>query len=437
VDLDQVVGYALAARKRETQRNIWLAVLLVAFVVILLLPLGGAKAILLLISAIVAWLVIFYFEWFAYFRVVIPNLIAKSARVPSAPELPVPTREVGYPGGPRTNNVTVYSGYSPFTGSGIRVGGWSFAVNIAKGKQNLGTTLNPKPFAVGELYKSVIESISSLQIDGLSLESKLHVDGQRIRDDKQFLPSPEQRPNTWVDPRLVEQFAEHPTEAVRYYLCARVVSWQGELVVSMLLRFVKLNDKLFIEANYFVLPPIHPRYHAIDKLPLVPSWEKKLGLAMNALPRTLVLWPASPLILLASAAGFIERSNREGATLRLIRRSQVFDYGANASLREQAASPLYRRYFEKLDKEMYVKVIERHVLETLVRFLDQRDIDTSDFNEQRLTILNSGLIVSGGSVTADSLAVGEGARASGGGSDGGSRADGAGARAARAATPAT
>jgi hypothetical protein len=333
------------------------------------------------------------------------------------------------------SNVTVYSGYSPFTGSGIRVGGWSFAVNIAKGKQSLGATLIPKPFTVGELYRSVVQSISGLQIDGLSLESKLHVDGQRIRDDKQFLPSPEQRPNTWVDPRLVEHFAEHPTEVVRYYLCARVVSWQGELVVSMLLRFVKLNDKLFIEANYFVLPPIHQRYHAIDKLPLVPSWEKTLGLAANALPRTLLLWPASPFLLLASVVGFFERRSREGATLRLIRRSQVFDYSANASLREQAASPLYRRYFEKLDKEMYVKVIERHVLETLVRFLDERDIDTSDFNEQRLTILNSGLIVSGGSVTADSLAVGEGARASGSG-DGGSRAESAGARAARTAASA-
>jgi hypothetical protein len=333
--------------------------------------------------------------------------------------------------------VTVYSGYSPFTGSGVRVGGWSFAVNVAKGKQNLGATLIPKPFALGELYKSVLESISNLQIDGLSLESKLHVDGQRIRDDKQFLPSPEQRPNSWVDPRLVEHFAEHPTETVRYYLCARVVSWQGELVVSTLLRFVKLNDKLFIEANYFVLPPVHSRYRAIDALPLVPFWQKTLELAANAFPRTLVLWPFSPFLLLGSGIRFYERITREGATLRLIRRSQVFDYGANASLREQAASPLYRRYFERLDKEMFVKVIERHLLETLVRFLDERDIDTSDFNEQRLTILNSGLIVSGGSVSAESLAVGEGARAGAGTDDGGSRADGAGAWAARTAAPAS
>jgi hypothetical protein len=46
-----------------------------------------------------------------------------------------------------------------------------------------------------------------------------------------------------------------------------------------------------------------------------------------------------------------------------------------------------------------------------VTFLDEHDIDTSEIRERRALILNSGIIVQGGDVTAESLAVGAGATA--------------------------
>lgn len=72
----------------------------------------------------------------------------------------------------------------------------------------------------------------------------------------------------------------------------------------------------------------------------------------------------------------------------------------------------YRRYFQKLDKEMHLKILERQILDTIVRFLDARNIDTSDLKERQTTILNNGLVVSGsGSIQAESLAVGPQAQA--------------------------
>jgi len=47
----------------------------------------------------------------------------------------------------------------------------------------------------------------------------------------------------------------------------------------------------------------------------------------------------------------------------------------------------------------------------LVEFLDDHNIDTSDLKERQTTILNSGVIVQGGDVNAESLAVGPGAEA--------------------------
>ena len=46
-----------------------------------------------------------------------------------------------------------------------------------------------------------------------------------------------------------------------------------------------------------------------------------------------------------------------------------------------------------------------------MEFLDAHNIDISQFEEQRATILNNGLLVSGGEFKAESVAVGERARA--------------------------
>jgi len=64
---------------------------------------------------------------------------------------------------------------------------------------------------------------------------------------------------------------------------------------------------------------------------------------------------------------------------------------------------------------MYSKIVEREVLDAFVAFLRAKDIDTSDFEERQSAILNYGVIVSGGSVNAQSLAVGDQARATSGG----------------------
>ncbi|MBI2402246.1 MAG: hypothetical protein HYV20_05830, partial [Gemmatimonadetes bacterium] len=64
-----------------------------------------------------------------------------------------------------------------------------------------------------------------------------------------------------------------------------------------------------------------------------------------------------------------------------------------------------------MDKEMYQKAFDRQVLDTMVDFLDARHIDVSDLRDREAVILNTGVIVQGGDVTAQTLAVGTGAQA--------------------------
>jgi hypothetical protein len=101
----------------------------------------------------------------------------------------------------------------------------------------------------------------------------------------------------------------------------------------------------------------------------------------------------------------------EASTRRAIRENLTFDYGATTSVRQAGTSDKYRLYFQRLDKEMYLKIVERRLLDEIIAFLEGKHIDTSDLKERSNVIYNSGVIVSGGSVSAESMAVGHHARA--------------------------
>jgi hypothetical protein len=56
-------------------------------------------------------------------------------------------------------------------------------------------------------------------------------------------------------------------------------------------------------------------------------------------------------------------------------------------------------------------MLEHAILDGIITFLDEHQIDTSGLRERQTMILNSGIIVQGGDVKAESLAVGAGAQA--------------------------
>jgi hypothetical protein len=60
---------------------------------------------------------------------------------------------------------------------------------------------------------------------------------------------------------------------------------------------------------------------------------------------------------------------------------------------------------------MINQMLEGEILNTIVEFLEDHDIDTSDVKDRRTMILNSGIIVHGGDVNAQALAVGQQATA--------------------------
>ncbi len=403
VDVTSVVRYCLAAQRRELKRDL---ILLALF--ILAIPLLAIWPLIFL----AAWIVVGYEMWARYYGNVAAGL-AKGKFHPQNLQFPLdPSLEnkLGIFSSTQNNNAVVYSGYSPFVGMGSNLNAWSFAIDTSKGKTEHGAQLSPSVFQVSELYRQLQQDVTNLGIKGLKIEDKIFVNGQDIRDDKRFLANPYARPYTQVDPRLVGEISEHPTQDIRHYQCIQITSWSGELILSIFLRFSKAGKNLFVEANYSLLKPVHEAYRRIDNVEASFTLRKFLEVAGKALLPAVFLWIFSPFILWGRIMSAWDRTIKKSRKHREISENPAFDYGAVSSLREAASSRNYHRHFQYLDKEMYVKIIEKQILESIIEFLDAKNIDITDLRERQEVILNHGVIVSGGQFKAENVAIGDRAK---------------------------
>jgi len=305
-------------------------------------------------------------------------------------------------------NVIAYSGFSPFVGAGQNLGGWSFAVNLARAKDEARPS---EDFTVSELYGRLEESLRGLGLPNVGVEDRLFVEGCSLRDDRTLLPDIYAPPLAQAGRNIVEHYREHPNTYVRHYLCLEVQDWGGEIVVSVFLRFQKNGTKLFCEANYFLLPPLNEKCHFVDRqYPGVRISD--IGRLLNSsLLLAIPMLLAAPVSVAASILRPVTRFLARREMRKAARFNPRFDYGAGQSMREKQAGTNYHVYFQRLDKEMHTKIVEQHIIDFITEFLGEHNVDTSELRAKAETIMNYGIIVSGGSVQAGSLAVGEGARA--------------------------
>src|SRR5262249_3913820 len=266
------------------------------------------------------------------------------------------------------------------------------------------------PVNISELYQRVSDEIAALGLDRVKVEDKIYVNGRDIRGDQRFLANPLVRPHVKVDPGVITTAMQEGSHQVRHYRCIRVVDWSGELVLSIFLRFSKLSHNLFVEASYFLLTPVKEKYHAVDTMAAKPSFRKFAEFFVYSAVLSTFLWIWALFNIFMKLQHKLQRWSEKREERKTILENPSFDYGASFSIREWASSESYRRYFQKLDKEMYLKVLEKNILDSILTFLEERNVDVSDLKQRQTTILKNGVMISGGSLNADSLAVGQGAR---------------------------
>jgi len=404
LDIETIAHVCNFMEKRELRYRIWLAVLGILYLLFLPVLL---LALLLALAISVLW----FYKWYEE-RFVLTQYFTRE-RFGSAEFLQKFRIKLDHDianGMPKDDqNLLVYQGFSPFVGAGIDLGGWSFAIDISKPKGQADATT---PFEILELYKELESSGKKLLLPSLLVKDFMFVHGTAIRHDESILPDPFDRPMQSLDVEAVKHYSSNSDFRIRHYKWFSVHDWGNEMVFSLFLRCSLRGSNLFVEVSRFLLTPLASQYRQIDTL-LPKRWWMLLGMGVVSL---LVSWLISLyyLMMLFSYAldwlgkelGFEERRMK-----REIQNNPLYNYGAANSLRQSMSSPRYLSYFQRLDQEMYLKVLDRGILDTIVAFLDDHDVDTSDLKSQQTTILNSGILVQGGNVEAQSVAVGAGSQA--------------------------
>jgi hypothetical protein len=405
VDLVPVILHAIAARKRHLVRDALLTFLLIS-------AFWGAyttRYVVVLLALALCWVVVVGETLVATYGVVARDLRAErftpDALSATDPAIKERLRHIAAAG---RGNVSVYSGYQPFVGSGVVMDAWSFALDIERAVDGK----IAESFTALAIHDFVKQQLCDLRTGEVALADRVFVDGRDIRDDRRFLPDRLAVPKPRVDRSLVRSLTVEPEDRARPYLAVRISGWRGQLVLSTFLRFVVTPHELVVEVTHCLLGPVRDEFQEVDRLLPEPTARQAIRIGWRALRRSPGHVLRAPFTVSAHLLGPVTAARQRARQRREIVSSLRFDYGAPRSPRETVSDHQYQRYFQKLDGELYTKVIEKRMLQAVERFLESKGIDTVELTQRQAMIQNNGVMVAaGGTITAGSIAAGTGARA--------------------------
>ncbi|WP_010472858.1 hypothetical protein [Streptomyces somaliensis] len=318
-------------------------------------------------------------------------------------------------------NVRCYSGFSPFVGHGRRESEWTLSVPLLPAEPERAVAGFDAWDVVTRLRRRLAEAAGALPAPTapgsrggaeLTVEDRVFVSGRDLAGDERFLPDPLRPPATRLPEEAVRRIALRPDGAARHYLASHLPLWGGEVVPSHLLHVAVADGTLHLRCERYVLGPVRRDLHAVDLLPPASAGGTgRRALLPGALRRTGgALWRA-PRSCLADALAEHRRPRRLRSELRAAREDPAFDRGARLSVREAVQGPEYFHHFQPVDARHTLDALDRHALAAVRDFLEEHGVDTADFRTQSQTILNHGVLQTGGVSVVGNQAVGTGAQA--------------------------
>jgi hypothetical protein len=324
-----------------------------------------------------------------------------------APHPPMATRRLADIERQTGGNTVIYSGYQPFVGSGENLWHWNFAQRLVRTSPK-GLVLpdaerefDEPPFTAREISAYVRDHISDLAHDplperrlpALTVADRVFVAGTEVSDLTPHTPQDQ-----------VARIIRNPTAPQRHYVACQVVSWRGELVTTVYVHFAVQGKVLYVELHITGLLPCDERYRVVDQLDgtslgrvLRDAAEGLLSAPTVVASAPVGLWRAGSDVLGLTAA-------RSSATARL---KKGFDYGALIGLREIGEAPDIRDHMRTQDIIKYGRMIERRVIDAVLDFLEDKNVDVTEYRQRFVMILNAGAIAAnGGTVNVGGDAIG-------------------------------
>ncbi len=314
---------------------------------------------------------------------------------------------------------TIYSGYRPFVGSGLKGHRWSFAQRIIRKKgigQNRDEEFHPSqpPFKTSEIVEHLKKSINNLssathsetRLPGLRVCDQVFIDGTYVNNVPDAL-------SDHPPPIVLDHIMAEPREEARYHIACQVEAWDGELVTTVFVHISLQGLTLYVEFSTYALLPTPSRFRVIDE---VGGTGRKAALRMarqglSELPDVL----HAPRRLLAVPKHLVTAYRAQRDTKGESFKRRDIDIGAQTSAREIAreiagdgvdndpdevsAQRRLRRgpgeatYFQFLDVARHSKIIERRLLAAIEEFLKTKKVDTSEFARRADAILNYSMMM--------------------------------------------
>jgi hypothetical protein len=317
------------------------------------------------------------------------------------------------------SNLIVHDGYRAFVGYGELLNAWSMVMHLRKkdGDEQRSVADPPVQLDVAEIHRTVSEEMLRLRgANGLAPGFRLRdlAEGEQVvvssaallrhRDfdglARSILPALNSAPSASLTEAQVREISTGSREWIRSYRGYQIDSWDRDLVVTAFLRISCGDGVLYLEWSVFQLNPIDDRYRW--ELWELASPRRTLGVAMaTAVGFPLSLWPRIRRLGRALLAEMKDESKRIHPDV----------YGARKSIREIATADEPQNYFQDVDTVRYLRLLEERLLVAVRRFLEQAGLSTEDFDQQRLTVVNS-TVINGGQFSGVNV-VGQGNRTQG------------------------
>jgi hypothetical protein len=294
-------------------------------------------------------------------------------------------------------NRTVYSGCSPFVGSGVTLATDGMALRLLRPDHGPAERTGPAereyatpPFTAVELVGQVRHRMGTLvaaqaperRVPGLTVTDRVCTSAREVP-----------WPVTPAGPELVSCIIRDPGDANRHYLACQVTSSGGELVTSVYVHCALVGRGLYLELTTCVLAPSRGAYRVVDDL-CSQGGLPYLSAAGRGLLRSPAVVAGAPVNLLRSGVRWVARQSHpaqpgdDPAPGR--------DHGARVSIRELATPDEPGGDLPRHDVARCRRILTGRVLAAVRDFLVERGVDVTEFDRRGRVLIDN--IGSGGVV---------------------------------------
>lgn len=310
-------------------------------------------------------------------------------------------------------DVVVHRGFSPFVGAGKQIHREIVTLPLEPADDDRtysGNTLSqPRRISVVELHQHVASAIDKLRSpssigpghrlkDLMKREQVLMAADRLVANlDTQphpaVLPDLDHAPAAQMPAAAAHHLADNPPEWARYYQCFRIEAWDRDLTTSCYLHAGTDQRMLFLEWTFCVLLPIKEGYRDIDR------FQDPVGPPLRRSLMELLVLPATVVRRLRSLFHhFVPLVQREGEVVPA-------KYGAGESLRELAAARNVQTYFQDVDVERYVKIMDSALFRAVGEYLQDRGYSVVEFMKLADRTVNT-LNINGGTFLGSAVGFG-------------------------------